>query len=161
MKVNGHGFGGIFLEKSRHRPRDLFLRRRRWKFVHCFVVLVLDLQGVEEISKHFLVGVEQPGLQKMGCERVAERPAKCRLHPRETLPWRFSFNENRPEIPLIGQALDRGFIDRLLLGVQKSKNLRGQAGRHSLENFVRFHHSADTMTASSGSSIGALAFRDG
>src|SRR3954469_13082916 len=112
MEVNGYRLARIFFEKSRDCCRDLFLRHGGRKLLHRAVLIVLDFQGIEKIAKHLLVGAEQPGLEEMGAQRIAQGTAKRRLHPRVTLPRWFSFDENPAEIPLIGQPLDRRLVYR-------------------------------------------------
>src|SRR5207253_10858239 len=89
-------------------------------------------------------------------ERFAQTAAERRLHPGKTFARRFPFDEYAPQIPLIRQTLDRRFINRLLFRLEESENLRSKRRRHALENFVRSHPSAHTMTASALSSTKPL-----
>ena len=77
----------------------------------------------------------------MARERIAHIATERCLHPREALDRRFPLDEDAAEISLVRETLDRRLVDRLLFGLQKSKNLRGERGRHPLENFVRSHSS--------------------
>jgi hypothetical protein len=154
VQVNGNIFGAIFPEQPIDCFCDFLLRHFRRQFIHRPVIGVLDLERVQEIAEHFLVRAEQPCLQHVACERVADLPTERRLHPRGTFGRRFPLDENAAQIPLVREPLDRCFVNRLLFRLQKSENLGCQSRRHPLKNFVRSHQSPETMPVSAASSTG-------
>ena len=91
------------------------------QFVHRSVRIVPDAERIEKIAEHFLVRAQQPGLQQMTGERVAQRPAQGRLHPRKPLVRRFSFDENTAQVALIGQTLNGRLVNRFLVPLQKGE----------------------------------------
>src|SRR5205085_9163572 len=119
---------------------------------HGAVLRVLDLERIEKIAEHFFVRAEQPGLQDIARQRVADLASKRRLHPWEAFRRRFSFDKNAAEISLVRQPLNCRVVNRLLFRLQKRENLCRKDGRHVLKNFVRFHRSAESMTVSASSS---------
>ena len=78
---------------------------------------------------------------------VTNAAAQCGLDPWMAFGGRFSFDKDRAKMALVRETLDRGLVDRLLFRLQESENLRGERGRHPLENFVRFHVSAKRSTS--------------
>src|SRR4051794_15316673 len=98
-----------------------------------------DAQPVEEIIQHRLLRAEQPRLEQMRRERVADRTGECILHPWMSLVRRLPLDEDGPQIALVRESLNGRFVDRLLFLVQEAKDLGRSLRRHALEKFVRSH----------------------
>ncbi len=143
VEVDGDDAGIVLLEKRLHSAEEVFAWRAGRHGLDGAVFVVLDVQGIEEIAEELLMIPNEPDLQEVRGNGFAGLAAEGFLQPGIPLVAGFPFDEDRPELPLLGERIDGRLVKRLLLVDQERKQLSRRLGRHAGEDLVRFQHNGN------------------
>lgn len=139
VQIDSNGFPGIFFEQNVDDFREFRFFRRGGELIHGALAVVFDAEFVQKRNEHFRLRFEEPELQQIHRNFVADFLPESVVNPGVTLRTRFSLDENWPQFPLIGQRGKRCLVGGFVLGEQVRKQLLVESRGHAAVNFVGFH----------------------
>lgn len=140
VEVNGDQSGVVLGQEFIHDADDVCFGGGFGEVFDGPVFVVSNAEAVQEIAQELFVGTDEPDLEQVCREGFVCFATDLFENPGVLFGAGFAFDEHRAEFALLGEGIDRGFVEGLFFLVQKLEEARSRWAGHFSENFVGLKH---------------------